>query len=323
METKIDIFSGFLGAGKTKLIKKLINEKIHTEKIVIIENEFGEVGIDGNFLRKTNVEIKEINAGCICCTIAGDFKRSLEEVINIYKPERIIIEPSGVAKLSDIIKSVKSIKLNNNIILNMVITVVDVIKYEKYIINFNEFYKNQIINANIIILSRTQNIAYEKLESTVVNIRKLNKNAEIITTPWNKLDATYIIAVGENNIKESLHEKPNLIKGSVIKSELRIGTNNVSHSNADKTFNNWGIQTTKMLTIENLKYIFNKLKDVAIYGVVLRAKGIVQVDEKRWVEFDYVPGEFELRNTTAEHTGCISVIGSNLKKENLRSLFLI
>lgn len=323
MKTKIDIISGFLGAGKTSLIKKLIDEKFHTKKIVIIENEFGEVGIDRSFLKKTNVEIKEINAGCICCTIIGDFKDSIKEIINKYQPERIIIEPSGVGKLSEIIGVIKSDELKRNIILNMVITVVDVTKYEKYILNFSEFYKNQIINANTIVLSRTQNISFEKLETVALKIRKLNERVNIITTPWDKLNGINIVEVGERDTKQSLYKKVNLIKRPELKSEFTMQNNNLGMVNADKMFNNWGIETPKIIKIEALKNIFTKLKECNLYGYVLRAKGIVQVSENHWVEFDYVPEEFELRNTTPDYTGRICVIGSNLKKDNLKNLFLI
>lgn len=323
MKTKIDIISGFLGAGKTTLIKKLIDEKFYNEKIVIIENEFGEVGIDRSFLKKTNVEVKEINAGCICCTIIGDFKNSIKEIINKYQPERIIIEPSGVGKLSEIIAVVKSDELKHNIILNMVITVVDVTKYEKYILNFSEFYKNQIINANTIVLSRIQNISFEKLETVVLKIRKLNEKVNIITTPWDKLNGISIVEVGEGDTKQSLYKKVNLIKRPELGSEFKIQNNNLGMVSADKMFNNWGIETPKIIKIEALKNIFSKLKECNLYGYVLRAKGIVQVNENNWVEFDYVPEEFELRNTTPDYTGRICVIGSNLKKDNLKNLFSV
>lgn len=345
MKTKIDIFSGFLGAGKTMLIKKLINEKLYTENIVIIENEFGEVGIDGNIFKKTNIEVKEINSGCICCTIAGDFKRAIEEVIEKYKPNRIIIEPSGVGKLSDVLNVIKDPELRNKLIVNMVITVIDVLRFEMYSTNFGEFYKNQIINASTIILSRTQNTTAEKLEKIVAAVRSLNEKANIITTAWDNLNGATIVEVAEKDTKQDLMEKVNLLKRTTGKVTVRmqsntntnthyVGTSNhsvdasnhyVDASNhcADEVFTTWGIETPKIFNELNLKRIFARLTDSAVHGVILRAKGIVQVGHTEWVQFDYVPDEFQIRATTPEYTGRICVIGSNLKKDNLKNLFLV
>lgn len=319
MKTMIDIFSGFLGAGKTMLIKKLINEKLYSDNIVIIENEFGEVGIDGNILKRTNIEVKEINAGCICCSISGDFKKAIKEVIEKYRPERIIIEPSGVGKLSEILNSINNEDIKNSVKLNMIITLVDVLKYEMYIANFSEFYRNQIINAKTIILSRTQKIAAEKLEKITTAIRNLNHKANIVTTPWDKLDANTIVKIAENDAKSDINKKVNLLKRPSQNISLKISKNH----HADQIFNTWGVETPKIFNELNLKNIFSELENSKQYGTVLRAKGIVQADANRWVQFDYVPEEFQVKNTSPDYTGRICVIGNDLKKDKLKSLFSI
>ncbi|MFL0196946.1 CobW family GTP-binding protein [Clostridium sp. WILCCON 0269] len=315
----IDIFSGFLGAGKTMLIKKLINEKLHSDNIVIIENEFGEVGIDGSILKRTNIEVKEINAGCICCSISGDFKKAIKEVIEKYRPERIIIEPSGVGKLSEILNSINSEDMRSSVKLNMIITLVDVLKYEMYITNFGEFYRNQIINAKTIILSRTQKIAMDRLEKITAAIRNLNQNANIITTPWDRLNANTIVEVAENDAKFDINEKVNLLKKPARNLNFRIAKNH----HADQIFNTWGVETPKIFSEVILKNIFSRLEDSEQYGTVLRAKGIVQVSDNKWVQFDYVPEEFQVKDTSPDYTGRICVIGSDLKKDELMSLFSI
>lgn len=320
MKTKVDIFSGFLGAGKTMLIKKLISEKLYNENIIIIENEFGEVGIDGSILKRENIEVKEINAGCICCSVSGDFKKAVEEVIIKYNPSRIIIEPSGVGKLSDIIKALKTSDVKNKININLIITVVDVLKYETYIVNFSEFYKDQILNGNTIILSRTQNSTPEKLEKVVTAIKNINKKANIITTPWDKLSAEKIMEVGEHDAQVDLNEKVNLLKKPINISAIKLQTNATSNSAKD-VFTTWGIETPKRYSESTLKDIFNILKNKELYGVVLRAKGIVQLKNDTWVQFDYVPDEFQIKNTTPDYTGRICVIGSKLNIHNLQNLF--
>jgi G3E family GTPase len=316
MKIKIDIFSGFLGAGKTKLIKKLINENLYRQRAVVIENEFGEVGIDGTFLKKYNIEVKEINAGCICCSVLNDFKNILQEVIYSQEIERIIIEPSGIGKLSEIITIVKKLESENNISLNMIITVVDVTMYEEYIDIFSEFYKDQIINANTIVLSRTQNVDYEKTQSVVSKIRELNEKANIITTPWDNLSGDEIVSIGEKDrrldIFKAANEKP------FEKVKLMYTR---KHSEEPTSFDSYGIETLKVFSIENLKSIFSKIKNEELYGRVLRAKGIVQVNENRWVEFDFEPNQFEIRDTQTGYIGHICVIGTNLHKDKLINLF--
>lgn len=317
MKKKIDIFSGFLGAGKTRLIKKLIDEKFSNEKIVVIENEFGEIGIDGSFLDKYDIEIKEISAGCICCSILGDFKNALQEIINKEGVERIIIEPSGVGKLSEIIKVVKELEATNEIVLNIVITVVDITMYEDFVDFFSEFYKNQIAYADTIVLSRTQHVDYEKIKSVISEIKKINNRASIITTAWDKVSGDKIVAVGESYEGLELLKKRNTIKKlpEGIKFKVR------KSASATDVFISWGIETPKTFNIEKLESIFNEIKNENLYGRVIRAKGIVQVDEESWVEFDYVPKDFQTRDTAPDYTGRICVIGTDLKEENLTNLF--
>jgi len=317
LKIKIDIFSGFFGAGKTTLIKKLINENQYPKKVVIIENEFGEIGIDGVFLEKYNIEVKEINAGCICCSTLNDFKKTLQEIINSQEIERIIIEPSGVGKLSEIIGIVKKLESENDVFLNLIISVVDVTMYNDFIDFFSEFYKDQIIHATTVVLSRTQNVNYEELQTVVSKIRVFNKKATIVTRPWDNLSSDAIVEIGEKDRKQDLFEEINLLERSSGKAELKITKTDL----AEDVFNSWVIETPKIFSLETLKGILNKLKNEELCGNVLRSKGIVQVDENRWIEFDFVPKQFEMRDTEPFYTGRICVIGTNLNKENLNKLF--
>jgi G3E family GTPase len=317
MKIKTDIFSGFLGAGKTMMIKKLITEKLSRENIMIIENEFGEVGIDGSILKNSSVQVKEITAGCICCSISGDFKKSVMEVVENYKPKRIIIEPTGVGKLSEILGILKCSELKNIIEINMVITLIDALKYDIYINNFNEFYSDQIRNAKTLILSRTQHCSDMKLEKITAALRMLNNKANIITTPWDKLKADSIINAAEQAVKDSLKEKVNLLKGRAAASSIRLQ----SRHNAGDVFETWGIETPKKYSKEKIIVALKKLQDANIYGTVLRAKGIVQTSSSEWIQFDYVPEEFEFKSTNPEYTGRLCVIGSKLNKDNIEKLF--
>ena len=252
MKVKVDIISGFLGAGKTTLIKKLIDEKLNNEKLVIIENEFGEVGIDGSILKKSNIEVREITSGCICCTLVGDFEKAIQEAVVNYRPDRIIIEPSGVGKLSDVLIACNTPALNNLITINMIITVVDALKYQIYISNFGEFYENQIKSARTIFLSRTVKADNKKVESVVRAIQKINSKANIVTTPWDKVDAGVMIAVAEGNNSAFIEDQ---LKNSMkVKKEENIHTDsckcgcNHSHlkeHSANEVFDVWGIETPK------------------------------------------------------------------------------
>lgn len=315
MKTKIDIFSGFLGAGKTTLMKKLISEGLYREKIVIIENEFGEVPIDGALLRETKLQVKEISAGCICCSIAGDFKKALNEVLSNYNPERIIIEPSGVSKLSEILSVIEATDMKSKLEIDKVITVVDVMRFNMYISNFGEFYKNQIINGKTIVLSRTEGFPEERLLRLQDDIRKLNNKADIVTTPLNKLSGKRIVEISSQNT--SLDEQVNLIKRPSFAASIRQ-----ERSSENKhIFETYGLETPKKFNFNSLKNNIGSINDKKIYGNILRAKGIVQVDSGEWIQFDFVPGEFQSRKTSPDYSGRLCIIGTELNKENLKKLF--
>ncbi|MGL4654923.1 MAG: CobW family GTP-binding protein [Sarcina sp.] len=310
---KIDIISGFLGAGKTTLIKKLLSEELYKEKIAIIENEYGEVAIDGNLLRGEKVEVTEISSGCICCNIKGDFKDSIAQIVNDYKPDRIIVEPTGVAKLSEIISSVKEANTFNAKI-NIIATVVDVKNFEVYLKNFGEFYKNQIASANVILLSRTEGISESELLKVVDRVKAINKGSNIITTPLEKISAKRILEVASKP-KEKLAIE---FKRGVLQPK---GITTTTH-NANEVFDNWGVETSKLFDEIKLKRLLTSLSKEEKYGKILRAKGIVPTKTGKWVQFDYVPGEVEIKRFSADYTGRLCVIGSNLNKEEIEKLFL-
>ena len=375
--TKIDIISGFLGAGKTTLIKKLIKEALGGEKVVLIENEFGEIGIDGGFLKEAGIEITEMNSGCICCTLVGDFGAALRDVITKYSPDRIIIEPSGVGKLSDVIKAVADVKKDfDDVELNSFITVADAGKTTMYMKNFGEFFNDQIENANTIILSRTAKTPESKLDKAVAAIKEHNDKAVIITTDWDSLTGKQILdtmekAAGE--VKDLLFTKEELeicehhhhdhehdddhecchghhhehehdddhecCHGHHHEHEHEDGhecchghhheqTHEDDHEcgcghhhHADEVFDSWGITTPKRFTKEALEKILDKLAWGNGLGIILRAKGIVQSEGEGWLEFDLTPGEFEVRNGAPDVTGKLCVIGSRLKKDDIKALF--
>ena len=327
MKTKVDIISGFLGSGKTTLIKKLVAEKLHDEKLVIIENEFGEVGIDGSILKESGIQVKEINSGCICCTLVGDFGISIEEVLHKYNPDRIIIEPSGVGKLSDVLKACYSLRSRDLLTINMVITVVDILKYKMYILNFGEFYENQIKHAKTIILSRSQKADADKLLKFTGDIRKLNPKANIITTPWEELNAGQILLTAEQNDSASLEQqiKKVVLKRHVHPEDCKCGCKGAHHAhhNADDFFDVWGAETPKTYDATTLKKILGNMNDTECYGNILRAKGIIQSGSSSWVQFDYVPGEFEIKDSAADYTGRLCVIGKGLNRKELDNLFNI
>lgn len=407
---KIDIISGFLGAGKTTLIKKLLKEAFQDEQVVLIENEFGEIGIDGGFLKEAGIEIREMNSGCICCSLVGDFGASLKEVIEKYHPDRILIEPSGVGKLSDVIKAVENVKDETDIELNSYTTVVDVNKCKMYLKNFGEFYSNQVETAGAIILSRTDVAKEGKAEAAVKLLREMNPNAAIITTPIDQLDGVKILETMEHvdslekqMLEEEMHKHHHEHQREhdadctcgchehhsgheehhVHEHEghhdhehhheehhehgehhsHECGHDHESHHNheghhdhghhhnheghhdhehhhdhgpdctcgchdhhhghhhADEVFTSWGRETIKRYNKEELKVKLAALESEDVYGVVLRAKGMVAGDDGRWVYFDMVPGEQEVRAGEPEFTGRICVIGSNLKEDALAELF--
>lgn len=342
--TKIDIFSGFLGAGKTTLIKKLLKEALAGTKVVLIENEFGQIGIDGGFLKDSGIEIKEMNSGCICCSLVGDFGTSLKEVLDTYQPERILIEPSGVGKLSDVMKAVQDVHTDVEVQLNSAVAVVDASKAKMYVRNFGEFFINQIEHAGTIILSRTADISKEKLEQCVELIREHNPKATIITTPWDELDGKMILETieGAKDLEaELMEEVKNLHEEHEHHhdhdheehehhhdhgEECTCGCHDHDHDHhghhhADEVFTSWGVEGPAAYTKEEIENILEELDRESEYGFILRAKGMVPAGDGTWVYFDYVPGESNVREGQADVTGKICVIGSKLKEENLAKLF--
>lgn len=328
--TKVDIISGFLGAGKTTLIAKLLKEGLAGEQVVLIENEFGEIGIDGGFLKESGVEIREMNSGCICCSLVGDFGTSLKEVVEKYHPDRIIIEPSGVGKLSDVIKAVKDLHIENEIRLNSASTVADASKVKVYMKNFGEFFNNQIEHAGTIILSRTQNVSEAKLKTDIELIRSLNKDAHIITTPWDDIDGKQILDAMENvtNLELEMlaeaaakvaeeHEHHHHHDG-----ECGCGHHHEhGHHHADEVFTSWGVETPNKYDKEELSEILRKLSETDDYGNILRAKGMLPCTDGKWMFFDLVPEEYEIREGKPDFTGRICVIGAELKEDALKELF--
>ena len=361
--TKIDIISGFLGAGKTTLIQKLLREAFKGEQVVLIENEFDEIGIDGGFLKEAGIEIREMNSGCICCSLVGDFGASLKEVIETYHPDRILIEPSGVGKLSDVKKAVESVKTDADVALNSATTVVDVKKCKMYLKNFGEFYKNQVESAGAIILSRTDIADDDKVEQAVAQIRALNPDAPIITTPEDQIDGAKLFEIMEQHapsLEEELMEETrcDVCGGHHGPGEEHHHDHDHGHHHdheehdhghhhehdhdgcghdhhhghdhdhhghhhhhADEVFGSWGLETVKKYSAQDLKVRLDALGDADTYGMVLRAKGMVEGDKGTWIYFDMVPGEVELREGQPDYTGRICVIGSKLKEDALKELF--
>ncbi len=317
--TKIDIISGFLGAGKTTLIKKLLKEALGQEKVVLIENEFGEIGIDGGFLKEAGIQVTEMNSGCICCSLVGDFGTALREVVSQYAPDRIIIEPSGVGKLSDVIKAVQKETENCSLTLNSFVTVADAKKCKMYMKNFGEFYNNQVEYSGTVILSRTAQMPEEKLGQAVELIREHNQKAAVITTPWEELDGEKILAVMEegNQLEMELLEEEEICP----ECGHHHSHGEEHHHHADEVFTSWGAETPKKYEKEAMEQILKDLSGTDCYGTILRAKGIVEGPDHTWLHFDLVPGEYEVREGEADYTGRICVIGSDLDTEKIQALF--
>ena len=342
--TKIDIVSGFLGAGKTTLIKKLLKEALAGTQTVLIENEFGEIGIDGGFLKDAGIEIKEMNSGCICCSLVGDFGTSLKEVLNTYHPDRILIEPSGVGKLSDVMKAVQNAGLGTEVELNSAVAVVDASKCKMYIKNFGEFFINQIEHAGTIILSRTDVASEEKVKQAVELIREHNEKATIITTPLAQLEGKEILATieGAKDLEAELMEQ---VKAMHDEHEhhhhhdededehehhhehdenCTCGCHDHDHHHhhhADEIFTSWGFETPATYTTEEVEGFLKELDNEEKYGIVLRAKGMIPAADGTWIYFDYVPEESNVRAGKPDVTGKICVIGSKLKEAELENLF--
>ena len=346
--SKIDIFSGFLGAGKTTLIKKLIQEAYKGEKVVLIENEFGEIGIDGGFLQEAGVNITEMNSGCICCSLVGDFSKALQQVAAQYNPDRIIIEPSGVGKLSDVIKAVANANIEGAT-LNAFCTVVDACKCKMYMKNFGEFFNDQVENASCIILSHTSKATEEKLATAVALLKEKNPTATIVTAEWNDLSGKAILSAMEKT--DCLQAELDRLADEVAHhkhhehhhhhdeecdcgchhehhhhehecGDPNCGCHHHGHHHADDVFTSWGVETTRKYTKAEMAHILSELQKEEEYGIILRAKGIVPgADGDAWVHFDYVPEEPDVRDGCAGVTGRLCVIGCNLNEGALKTLF--
>ena len=373
--TRIDIFSGFLGAGKTTLIRKLIREGYHGEKLVLIENEFGEIAVDGAFLQDAGVQITEMNSGCICCTLVGDFTKALKKVMDDYAPDRILIEPSGVGKLSDVAKAVERV---DGAVIGAKVTVVDANKAKMYARNFGEFFNDQVSTADIIVLSRTDSTNDAKTLAAVELLKGINATASLITTPWDQLSGAQIREVMDRNalekMKEELehehhhhhhdhdhdedecddpecechhhhhdddddddehehHHHHDHDEDECDDPECECHHHDDDdddehehhhhhhHHHADEIFTSWGMETPKKFTEQALRDILNALQDEERFGVILRAKGLVDSGEGEWLYFDYVPGEMEIRRGAAGVTGRFCVIGSHIREDALKELF--
>ena len=333
--TTIDIFSGFLGAGKTTLIRKLIAEAYAGEKLVLIENEFGEIAIDGGFLKDAGVEITEMNSGCICCTLVGDFTKALKKVMDDFAPDRILIEPSGVGKLSDVTRAVERVE---GAVIGTRTTVVDAGKAKMYMRNFGEFFNDQVANADLIVMSRTDTASDEKVVAASELLKELNPNAKLITTPWDKLSGAQIREAMEH---DALHEEMEKLRhehhhhhdhdeDECDDPECEChhhhdhdedGHEHHHHHHADEVFTSWGHETARKFSEEEIRAILTKLDDNETYGMILRAKGIVDATDGEWIYFDYVPGEIDVRRGGAAVTGRFCVIGSKMNEDALKELF--
>ena len=364
--TKVDIISGFLGAGKTTFIKKLIEEVFPGEKLVLIENEFGEIGIDGGFLKDAGVEITEMNSGCICCTLVGDFSKALQKVLTEYQPDRVIIEPSGVGKLSDVVKAIEGVKEEADIEIDGRITVVDGKKAKIYMKNFGEFFENQVEHASTIVISRTQMMKDEKIEECVHILREKNPDAAIISTPWEELGKEAVQRALEHGaeiegiLEEHHHHEEEECcdhehhhhhheeeeccdhehhhhhddeeccdhdhhhdHGPDCTCGCHDHHDHHGHHHADEVFTSWGKETAHKYTEDELDFILKALTETEAYGTILRAKGIIQMEDGSWKQFDMVPEEFEIRAGQADYTGRLCVIGTDLKEDELMKLFHI
>ena len=374
--TKIDIFSGFLGAGKTTLIKKLIKESFAGQKVVLIENEFGEIGIDGGFLKESGIQINELNAGCICCSLVGDFRAALQQVVEQYHPDRIVIEPSGVGKLSDVTRAVEGVAEHLDVQLSSFVTVADVNKVKMYMKNFGEFYDDQISHASCIILSRTQNATEEKIAAAVAMLREKNPTATIVTTAWDSLTGEQILKAmstkddfkaeliamaakanedhahedeeeehehhhhhdhdddhdehcccghhhddDDDDEDEHEHHHHHDHDDDDHDEHCCCGHHHHHHDHdADEVFTSWGVETARKFSKADIEHALTEL-DTGNYGMILRSKGIVDGGADGWLEFDYVPGEWEVRARGADVGGKLVVIGSKLDEKAIAALF--
>ena len=336
--TKITIFSGFLGAGKTTLIQKLIREGYVGEKLVLIENEFGEIGIDGGFLQDAGVEITEMNSGCICCSLVGDFGKALEKVLEQYHPDRILIEPSGVGKLSDVIRAVQNIHAHD-VELDGFTTVVDAKKCKMYQKNFGEFFNNQITYASCLILSHTAGLSQDKLDDCVRRLRTCNEKAPIVTTDWDQLTGKQLVEAmtQKNTLDDELqellaeaaehdhhhhHDHDDHEHEHEHDENCTCGCHDHHHHHhADEVFTSWGKETPHKFTKEQIEEVLKTLCETDDYGEILRAKGMVADVNGSWIYFDMVPGEYEIREGEPDYTGRLCVIGTHIDEHRLEELF--
>ena len=326
--TKIDIFSGFLGAGKTTLIRKLIQEAYKGEKLVLIENEFGDIAIDGGFLQDAGIEITEMNSGCICCTLVGDFTKALKKVISEYAPDRILIEPSGVGKLSDVAAAVERVE---DAKIGSKVTVVDAGKAKMYARNFGEFFNDQVASADLIVMSRTDTAGEKKILEATELLKGMNAEAGLITTPWAELDGVQILAaMQENGLRAEMeelkhehehHHHHHHHEDGEECDDPECECHHHHHHHADEIFGSWGMETPKKFSEAELREKLSKLEDEEKYGAVLRAKGIVSASDGDWIYFDYVPGETDIRRGAPAVTGRFCVIGAKIKEDALKELF--
>ena len=324
--TKIDIYSGFLGAGKTTLIKKMIQEAYKGEQLVLIENEFGEIGIDGGFLQDAGINITEMNSGCICCSLVGDFGKALTQVIEQYHPDRIVIEPSGVGKLSDVVAAVQKV-ISDDVVLGYKVAVADAGKVKIYKKNFGEFYNNQIETADTIILSRTNAIPQAKLDAAVALLREHNDHAALVVAPWDELTGAQLQEAmeGQSSLQKELEELEHHHEHEHHHDhdeECCCGhhDHDQHHHHADEVFTSWGVETAGKFTVEGIQKALEAL-DTGSYGAVLRAKGIVACADGGWIHFDYVPEEANVRMGSAAVIGKLCVIGSKLDEKAIAQLF--
>ena len=340
---KVDIISGFLGAGKTTLIKNLFKSSMKNEKVVLIENEFGEIGVDGTFLKESGVEIKEINSGCICCSLVGDFSSSMKEVVEKFNPDRIIIEPSGVGRLSDIIKAVE--KVEEELKINIVATVVDGGKCKMYHKNFGEFYNDQIAQAKTVIVSKTEKLSESKINDALEIIRELNPDVTVITTPVSELDPEKVLDTLQSDksgydellkslLEEAEHEHHHHHHDDDDDEDEHEhchhhhdddddGEHHCHHHHADEVFTSWGEETAKAYSKAELDAILKTLADEnAGLGIILRAKGFVKAkDDEKWYYFDLVAGDYEIRSGAPDVIGRVCVIGSKIDEKKISELF--
>ena len=345
--TEVDIISGFLGAGKTTFMKKLVAEAFQDEKVVIVENEFGEIGIDSGFLKDTGIQVSEINGGCVCCTLVGDFTKNLHEVIKTYHPDRILVEPSGVAKLSDIEVSVLDVGKTEDIKIGALVTIVNALKAKKQMKAFGEFFKDQIEHATAVVLSRTQKTDQDKLEDVVKEIKALNDKAVVITTPWDDLSGKQILdaIMGKDNLEvfelatkhheeeeachhhhhhdhdHEDHDEHEHHHDADAHDHDHEGHEHHHHHHADDIFTTWGRETPHKFTKETIENALKTLADSDDYGYIVRSKGIVPAKDGTWIYFDLVDGEYEIRTGDPDVTGKLVVIGTDVKEDKVEELF--